>query len=1041
MKWMIATLFLALLTGCGGSSGDSSGDNRDNKEEVPTQIDGETGNETPPADDNSNDPDDPDKTPGNQGGDDNTDDGNTDDDANGGEDPDGNTDNNTDNNTGNAQPDPLFNDVSQAQEVLLQQSLQQGMVAEGLGLDTLLQVALNQLALDQHRYDSAQQQLLTTGLSWQLPADAVRLQTRFGRSAPALLTDAGAEGESEQAVFAAISGDDGQRQLVMGVNPMIASDDNINAAVNKWQRSSLAWLAQRDVADASPLTIALAHLPQTEEQAMREWLLTYFPESEFSALGACDGVNLLGCLTTEVDVLILGQQGQPEQREGLMLALDAVQQQGIGVLYWQRGAPNDIGRAVLEALQVDYLGNNGAGYVLDDLNMAPYIGKLPAPEADMQRTVKTLLDGDSQFDFSLCEDGDCRNVAGFYAQFWQGAQALQQQLRELDADNTALFDGQVSGWLPWLVLAGDAARQQVRYPMDRLNTPTPEFLRAMFADVSVYYSRSSAPAAPDLGNFSRTDFSHITPVNQSIETRSRPPFRSTGVYVLPGQTVTVRRYDGSAADVTVFINSVRDSATRWWQGRNEYNRPKYLRSVAVRLPAGETVQLTSPYGGPLQLGFSDNNSPVRVLVENVGLHPYWNGTDDSTAFFGDLAADDYDWAELATPYFEIHAKRDKLQASVEDWAVTPQALATDTQRYLDQLPHMLAGFQGEGIDEVLEISNFALQYDLDLTPRQHVQHMNADQASCGWGCPGNPYDTDGRPSPTGHGDLHQLGRNLTRPLFRFDGWGEYSATNLYSYFSKYRHYVETDKTPQCHALPFRQWFDAIVVAQQSDDAMASIQQHDYRRWTHGAAVYLQLMMAAQMQGALQDGWMLLPRLHLLERRFSEAMASNSSWLAQREALGFTSIPWSLAQDMGANDWLVVAMSQALARDVRPFLAMYGIKASDMIQPRVDALTLPPLERQFYVADAQSYCLGLEHTSLAVDGSDVWPGEEVPDGDTGSDNETVDGEADSGAGSEAGDSAGDVTDDNSANEEGSAAEGNTEGESDTTAEDDTSVGAT
>lgn len=956
MKWMIATLFLALMTGCGGSSGDSSGDNRDNKEEVPTQVDDETGNETPPADDNSDDPDDPDKTPGNQGGDDNTDDGNTDDDANGGEDPDGNTDNNT----GNAQPDPLFNDLSQAQEALLQQSLQQGVVAEGLDLDTLLQVALNQLALDQHRYDSAQQQLLTTGLSWQLPADAVRLQTRFGASAPALLSDANAEGESEQAVFAAISGDDGQRQLVMGVNPMIASDDNINAAVNKWQRSSLAWLAQRDVADASPLTIALAHLPQTEEQAMREWLLTYFPESEFSALGACDGVNLLGCLTTEVDVLILGQQGQPEQREGLMLALDQVQQQGIGVLYWQRGAPNDIGRAVLETLQVDYLGNNSAGYVLDDLNMAPYIGKLPAPEADMQRTVKTLLDGDSQFDFSLCEDGDCRNVAGFYAQFWQGAQALQQQLRELDAANTALFDGQVSGWLPWLVLAGDAARQQVRYPMDRLSTPTPEFLRAMFADVSVYYSRSSAPAAPDLGSFSQSDLSSATVFSRKIQMSTRPPFRAVGVYILPGKVASITLEKGDDSGVTVFVNSVRDTATRWWQGRNRYNRPRYLRSSEIRLQVGETIHLTSPYGGPLQVASANDGQEIELYVEGIGQHPFWRNSSDTSRFNRDLARAEYDWAEVITPNFEVHSKVDLLKQSLAGSSV--EELASATARYTSALPYYLAGYKRQDTDELSDIYLFAQRYGMELPTQNVVQHMVADQSSCGWGCSGNPYDASWSFSPLGHGDLHLVGQSLSSNMFRFDGWGKHTATNLYSYYSKYRHFLDTGVSPVCQALPFKELFEQL---QQSDEEISP-------NWVNGVAIYLQLMMALQSQGALADGWLLIPRLHLLERRYQEIINDQDAWLEHRSQIGFAGVARSVAMNMSSNDWLLVALSLAGERDVRAFLEMYGIRGSNMIQPVVAALTLPQLEPAFYASGDQQYCESLDHPSLATDGSVEWP---------------------------------------------------------------------
>lgn len=48
--------------------------------------------------------------------------------------------------------------------------------------------------------------------------------------------------------------------------------------------------------------------------------------------------------------------------------------------------------------------------------------------------------------------------------------------------------------------------------------------------------------------------------------------------------------------------------------------------------------------------------------------------------------------------------------------------------------------------------------------------MNADQATCGYGCSGNPYDAYWAFSPLGHGDLHELGHGLEKGRFRFAGW-------------------------------------------------------------------------------------------------------------------------------------------------------------------------------------------------------------------------------------------------------------------------------
>lgn len=939
MKWMVATLVVLLLAGCGsGSRSDSSRDDK-GKGQQPGQHDNGSGTDG---------------------------DGQSGDDGSGGETPD------------DGDISPVYAGIESEQQTLLEQSLDSGVVVEGVEFKQLLRVALNQLELDQHKFDAMQKALQIDGISWQLPTSAARLGTRFGHSAPVLVSNRAQNsedtGNNRHAVFAAVSGQDTHRQLILGANPMASAGQDFNAALNKWLRSSLVWLAKRDSADRAPLSIVLAHLDENEDFATRTWLSSYFDGSTYNSAKQCDGEKLAACVTPGVDVLVLSQHGGVSQTKHVLAAIEQAQQQGTGILYLQQGAPNDIGAAVLDVLQLDYAGGNeDAGYRIEDLDMTPLIGTLPLAETSIQKMVQTLLNNNVEFDFSRCKEGDCSGVPDFYDQFWNGAQTLRAQLKQNDADNDFIFEGEVSGWLPWLVLAGDAARQAVRYPMDRVHTAEQDFLRAMFADVSVYYSRMQAFAAPDLGVFSRNDFSHITPTSQSLEFASRQPFRAAGVYVLPGQRVSITRVDQSPTVVTAFVNSVNDTATRWWYGRNQYNRPRFLKSAEIRLEPRKTVQLVSPYGGPLQLGFSDNGSQVKVLVENIGQHPFWNSKEDSSVFFGALRNDDYDWAELSTPYFEIHSRRDEMQSSVKDWSFVPHDLAEAVNRYSDRMPYLLAGYQGEGIEKREEVHSFALQLGIDLPTRRYVQHMNADQASCGWGCPGNPYDANWHFSPISHGDLHQLGRSLASPRFRFEGWGEHMATNLYSYYSKYRYYLDSGKDPECQALPFREFFNAIVSAQQTDDPMAAVQHKQLTRWTHGAAVYLQLMMAAQSQGALLDGWMLLPRLHLLEHQYQHAISSNRRWLEQREALGFGSIPWSIVDSIGANDWLIVSMSLALGRDVRSFLALYGISsANELVQRSVSAMTLPPLQLRVYASGSQDYCKGLQHAALAVDGSSNWP---------------------------------------------------------------------
>ncbi|UXM82142.1 hypothetical protein N7V09_21320 [Shewanella seohaensis] len=51
--------------------------------------------------------------------------------------------------------------------------------------------------------------------------------------------------------------------------------------------------------------------------------------------------------------------------------------------------------------------------------------------------------------------------------------------------------------------------------------------------------------------------------------------------------------------------------------------------------------------------------------------------------------------------------------------------------------------------------------DASLHTRSIIQHANYDQnAHCGSGCSGNPWDAAWNISPTGWGDNHELGHNL-----------------------------------------------------------------------------------------------------------------------------------------------------------------------------------------------------------------------------------------------------------------------------------------
>jgi hypothetical protein len=75
------------------------------------------------------------------------------------------------------------------------------------------------------------------------------------------------------------------------------------------------------------------------------------------------------------------------------------------------------------------------------------------------------------------------------------------------------------------------------------------------------------------------------------------------------------------------INTLRDGATHEYDPDVDpgYTRPKQLTTPAFPIEPNETLELTSPYGGPVQVHFDINDVDVSFVFENVGEHPYWRG--------------------------------------------------------------------------------------------------------------------------------------------------------------------------------------------------------------------------------------------------------------------------------------------------------------------------------------------------------------------------------------------------------------------------------
>lgn len=826
-----------------------------------------------------------------------------------------------------------------------------------------------------------------TALDWNPTHDAALLLSTYGLNTGVLNTNAVyADGYTVYDKEIGIIGASPARYLVLGGNPL-RSGNVTNAQMQQFMENSFAWLTQRDDLKTAAFKVVIAHLDESyyfkDESSVRSWLDAHYPgKVSYNAANSCDDDKLASCLAAKPDVLIISQVANTgSDAVAIAASVQAAMQQGIPVLYLHHdGGLTALGEKLFPLFNVGYQWDNYWKKLgLKAFDVTGTLSQLP----DNIRAIQTLLQHfkaqDYAFDWSVCADGNCDAVVGWQEQFRQGAEAVRSMMNDFDVRKQNLFAQEGFRLQKLLALLGDAYRQQVRFPMDKTTTNSTAFLKSLFADHAVYNYRAINPAQPDMGNFSRSDFSHVTPATKTVTLTSRQHFRAAGVYALPGQTFRVTRNDSSPTTTKVFVNTLRAGSTHEFEAGG-YKRPKYLQSAHIPLQSGETIAITSPYGGPIQLEFSANDQPVSFTFEQVGEHPFWDDASDNASFTAKLVQGDYDWAEFITPAFEIHSTLDKMRTSASDtrWGGTLEGFAAATMRYTHNFPHVLAGFKGPGIDVVPEIHDFAAANGYDIDNLDLVKHMNADQATCGAGCSGNPYDAYWSFEPIGHGDIHELGHGLEKGRFRFSGWNYHASTNPYAYYSKTQYYKTTGGEPECQSLPFKEAFDALQASVGQADAATYLKANYWDavvdNWSRGVSMTIQMMMLAEDQGKLQSGWHLLARLHILEREFNRAKASDATWESKKASLGFASYSRAEAEAISNDDWMLIAVSQATGLDYRDYLGMWGIAVSSKAAGQVAGAGFAAAPRAFFISSPAGYCKGegFDGNKLPVDGAQVWP---------------------------------------------------------------------
>lgn len=767
-------------------------------------------------------------------------------------------------------------------------------------------------------------------------------------------------------------------------------------------RRLLTWLLTGGQGDATaPRRITLLRYKSSEQESLRAWFKAQFPA--WTVTVCADDAQLASC-SQGSQLLLLGSEGGTLKDDNA--ALTAILQQalanGVPTLYqhtagWgEGGLPQIAGLLGFEPLP--YAGNYFSQDKVNWANLAELQAQQGAklyPQQAIARLVSHLAAGDYVFDWKQCADdeGSCAAATGIDSEFYAGARQIKNWIAALEQNNQPVFAADSPVLLKQLVLLADHYRRSVHYPMSKTNTPTADFMRALYADHALATLRSSTPALDLTGSsFSPVIGNDVAGggASRSLTPRTVDFSSSAAVYALPGRSFTVRRLDAGSQRAWVFVNYLRSGAAHVFG--EQYNRPMHLSGNLLPLRAGQTLTITHPYGGVVyvRLEHGDPAISVQLQFSGVAQQAAYTGPDSVNTFAGAVQSSPLGWSEILTPGFEVHSTTAKMRKTVADYYKGDvQHLMNDTWAYLYQDAYNLASFSGRGLSQPATISAYCQQLGWDCSSADvhglnSIQHFNADQANCGYLCSGQPIDSWAAFHPLGWGESHEIGHNLQYGHFKLYGGQSTEVSNNIFPLHKWLRYNRENPAASQYGRDMQQ--KATFELLQAGQLQAASETAAYvkgKLWFDDSLFWGRLLFYWQaalnsrdVAGIGDEGWDLFRLLYLQDRLFSAALKSDASWSAERSKLGFSHADYasrSAAQNMSSEDYLLIAMSFITRRDQRPYFDMWGIQYSSSASQQAAQYGYPAAAKQFWAVPCEAKAAKPPlPQALPVDGKTGWP---------------------------------------------------------------------
>lgn len=864
-----------------------------------------------------------------------------------------------------------------------------------------------------------------SSITWHPSHDSISFTSFLPERTTTLLpSNQNGNGDSEIRGLVMVSEQGSQRSAAMAANLFAV---NTSADTDAVLKRLIAWLT-KGADQTAGFSVVTAQMPSNADswyfphnEAIRSWLQTHYPNSHtINDANNCDDQQLSACIDARhPDLIILSDIDRHNLGyQGIAAAVAKAQAAGIPLLLsnYRREASPMLSPLYQQMGLVSY-GNYWAKLNANALS----VETIRADDANIS-AVQTLLSNLQSGHFSTALLDSCTgnflscNSSDFVSQYKAGADWLRNALVTLDSAGQDVLDLSEAETLKASILLADHYRGAIDYPIEWSESQA--WQQALFADWVVNYARPDNLGQPDLGEYvidrsklsKNSNANYAKPATLSERKTLSVPFpkqwTTTGWYVLPGQTVTLTRHDSSTARISVKLNYHRPNTNRAYE-QKVYRAPLELATQRLRLASGQSIQFSSPYGGPLYLYLdgADGALSTDITASGVAHHPTIMDFSDSAqiaTFNQTLSQTELPHVDLRTDGAEQHLRRDRFTNAIDGSIPDVSALLTSIANDHINAVYTLAGLkiQGKTLAQSLptEVSRACVNLfgddclNANLHTRNIIQHANYDQnAHCGAGCSGNPWDAAWNISPTGWGDNHELGHNLQTNKLNVqyasaadrDNWAGYSSragensNNIFPYVVKWQaHYLRdgnsntiTDGHMNHKDLFYVFMSDAAAIKNASNERVVlganckvlDVGNDRYEApWkSNNYAVHNGYRMAFYIQMALRahgmtlsdgtklsNGFNIFTLLYQQQRLFAAAAADASAWDNQKTQLGFGQFPYSghsiyagkTIAAIPGNDFMLVALSRLTARNWQNHFDLLGLRYSSLAAAQAQANT-------------------------------------------------------------------------------------------------------